>query len=79
MANDHTQAQIGRTTTFAKEIDAVDDDYVYRQEDFVFSDIARKGGGVEGKIDTVFHYHQTIKRLPTFGIHKTSKLRFHKH
>jgi hypothetical protein len=55
-------AQIGRTSTFAKEIDAVHDDYVYRQEGFVFSDIARKGGGVEGKIDTVFRYHQTIKK-----------------
>lgn len=59
-------AQIGRTATFAKDIDVVDDDYVYRQEDFVFSDIARKGGGVEGKIDTVFHYHQTIKKASNF-------------
>jgi hypothetical protein len=55
-------AQIGRTAIFAKEIHAVDDDYVYRQEDFVFSDIALKGGGLEGKIDTVFHYHQSIKK-----------------
>jgi hypothetical protein len=55
-------AQMGKTTVLLKEIHTVDDDYVYRQEDFVFSDIVRKGGGVEGKIDTVFHYHQSIKK-----------------
>ena len=55
-------SQIGRKAVFSEGLSRIDDDYVYRQEDFVFSDIVSRGGGKEGKIDHVFHYHQTIKK-----------------
>jgi hypothetical protein len=55
-------SQMGRKKAFEKYIDEIDDDYVYRQEDFIFSSIVKKGGFVEGKVDTTFHYHQTIKK-----------------
>lgn len=56
-----TGAQMGRTAVFSKAVQTIDDDYVYRQEEFVFADIARRGGGVVGRIDSVFHYHQSLK------------------
>ena len=59
-------SQIGRKAAFSKGLSGIDDDYVYRQEDFVFSDIVSRGGGREGKIDDVFHYHQTIKKTSPF-------------
>lgn len=55
-------SQIGRKSAFSKGLSQLDDDYVYRQEDFVFSDIVAKSGAKEGKIDDVYHYHQTIKK-----------------
>ena len=61
-------SQIGRKAIFSEGLSQLDDDYVYRQEDFVFSNIVSKGGGKEGKIDDVFHYHQTIKKAsPTWN------------
>ncbi len=59
-------SQIGRKAAFSEGLRRIDDDYVYRQEDFVFSEIVSRGGGKEGKIDDVFHYHQTIKKSSPF-------------
>jgi glycosyltransferase involved in cell wall biosynthesis len=59
-------SQIGRKAVFSEGLGRIDDDYVYRQEDFVFSDIVSRGRGREGKIDDVFHYHQTIKKASPF-------------
>lgn len=55
-------SQMGRTAAFINGVQSIDDDYVYRQEDFVFSEIVRGGGFKEGKIDDLFHYHQMIKK-----------------
>jgi len=54
--------QMGRKEAFAEGLGKIDDDFVYRQEDFVFSDIVAKAGYKEGKLDNLFHYHQTIKK-----------------
>lgn len=59
-------SQMGRKSAFTKELDRIDDDFVYRQEDFVFSDIVARSGFKEGKIDSTFHYHQTIKKPSPF-------------
>ncbi len=59
--------QMGRTSKFIEGIKSIDDDYVYRQEDFVFSDIVKNAGGKEGKIDNVYHYHQTMKKPSPTG------------
>lgn len=64
--------QMGRKAVFEKHLDTVDDDYVYRQEDFVFAEIARRGGGREGKVSDTFHYHQTMRRPTRWGRKVTS-------
>jgi hypothetical protein len=55
-------SQMGRTLAFKKGLAAIDDDYVYRQEDFVFADLVSKDGFREGKIEDTFHYHQTMHK-----------------
>jgi hypothetical protein len=59
-------SQMGRREAFSKGLKRIDDDFVYRQEDFVFSNIVLQGGFREGKVDDVFHYHQTIKKPSPF-------------
>lgn len=58
--------QMGLKKAFEQGIQKIDDDYVYRQEDFVFSDIVQKAGYREGKISDTFHYHQTIRKPSPF-------------
>lgn len=55
-------SQIGRKLAFDKFINRVDDDYVYRQEDFVFNRIVEDAGFKTGKIEDTFHYHQLMFR-----------------
>lgn len=55
-------SQMGRKSAFMKGLNEIDDDYVYRQEDFVFENIVKKHGGVNGRIYDTFHYHQTMNR-----------------
>lgn len=59
--------QMGRTSKFIEGIKRIDDDYVYRQEDFVFSDIVASAGGKEGKIENAYHYHQTMRKPSPTG------------
>lgn len=67
-------SQMGRKEAFAKGLGRIDDDFVYRQEDFVFSDIVAKAGFKEGKLDSIFHYHQTIKKPSPFWNPKDLKV-----
>jgi len=53
-------SQMGRKKAFESGLGRIDDDYVYRQEDFVFADIVKKAGFKEGKVTDTFHYHQTM-------------------
>jgi hypothetical protein len=53
-------SQMGRKEAFITGLHRIEDDFVYRQEDFVFADIVNKAGFKEGKISDTFHYHQTI-------------------
>jgi glycosyltransferase involved in cell wall biosynthesis len=53
-------SQMGRKKAFESGLNRIDDDYVYRQEDFVFADIVQKAGFKEGKVTDTFHYHQTM-------------------
>ncbi|OGH12314.1 MAG: hypothetical protein A2857_04955 [Candidatus Levybacteria bacterium RIFCSPHIGHO2_01_FULL_36_15] len=55
-------SQMGRKTAFEKGLKNIDDDYVYRQEDFVFSNLVEKAGFKHGRIDDTYHYHQTMFR-----------------
>lgn len=55
-------SQMGRKSAFTPHLSRVEDDFVYRQEDFVFSDIVARGGFREGKVSDTFHYHQTMRK-----------------
>lgn len=54
--------QIGRKKAFTPHLHEIDDDFVYRQEDYVFNTIVEKGGFKTGFVDDVFHYHQLIHK-----------------
>lgn len=54
-------SQIGRKDAF-KNVDIIDDDYVYRQEDFVFNKIVEDSGYKTGKVEDTYHYHQVMYR-----------------
>ncbi len=55
-------AQMGRKQAFETGLKRIDDDYVYRQEDFVFAELVKNAGYREGKVTDTFHYHQTIRK-----------------
>jgi hypothetical protein len=55
--------QMGRKAAFVGGLDRIDDDYVYRQEDFVFAGIVEDGGFRNGKIKDTFHWHQVMHRI----------------
>ena len=59
-------SQMGRKAAFAGVLDRIDDDFVYRQEDFVFKRIVEDNGFTEGKVEDTFHYHQLMYR-PSAG------------
>lgn len=54
-------SQMGRKVAF-QNVDIIDDDYVYRQEDFVFNKIVESAGYTTGKVEDTFHYHQVMYR-----------------
>lgn len=55
-------AQMGRKKAFEQGIEKIDDDYVYRQEDFVWRKILQENDFKEGFVDETFHYHQTMHK-----------------
>lgn len=55
-------SQMGRKVAFKSGLGRIEDDYVYRQEDFVLADIVTKSGFKEGRVEDVFHYHQMMHR-----------------
>jgi hypothetical protein len=59
-------SQMGRKIAFEEGIKRIDDDYVYRQEDFIFADIVEGAGYKVGAIEDTFHYHQLIRKPSPF-------------
>lgn len=57
--------QFGRSAYFAGVNDHIDDDYGYRQEDFIFEDYVLRRGGRVGGIQDVSHVHQLTHRKTT--------------
>ncbi len=53
-------SQIGRKVAFQEGLAKIDDDYVYRQEDFVFAQMVKQAGYKQGYVEDTFHYHQTM-------------------
>ncbi len=66
-------SQMGRKSAFTPRLDTIDDDYVYRQEDFVLVDLIEKAGFKHGKIEDTFHYHQTMYK-PTPWVRKVQSV-----
>jgi glycosyltransferase involved in cell wall biosynthesis len=56
-------SQMGRKAAFVGGLERIDDDYVYRQEDFVFARIVEDGRFRHGKVEDTFHYHQVMPLL----------------
>jgi hypothetical protein len=67
-------SQMGRKSAFTPRLDTIDDDYVYRQEDFVLADVVEKAGFKHGKIEDTFHYHQTMYK-PTPWVRKVKSVK----
>lgn len=55
-------AQVGRSALFKNVIGAIDDDYVWRQEDFVFASLITRAGGKVSNVPDAFHYHQLTRK-----------------
>lgn len=55
-------SQMGRRAAFFPAVEQIDDDFIYRQEDFVFKRIVERNGFKEGKVEDTFHYHQVMFR-----------------
>jgi len=58
-------SQVGRKEAFVNGLNHIDDDFVYRQEDFVFDSIVTKAGFKTGKVEDTYHYHQLMYRKST--------------
>jgi hypothetical protein len=55
-------SQMGRRAAFASGLSRIDDDFVYRQEDYVFAAMVADAGFKEGRIEDTFHYHQMMHK-----------------
>ena len=55
-------AQLGDTSVFSDLGKFIDDDYVYRQEDFVLEEFVKHRGFKTGNSLDTFHYHQVMRR-----------------
>lgn len=55
-------SQMGLKKAFLDGIQSIDDDFVYRQEDYVLANIVEKNGYKHGRIEDTFHYHQVMHK-----------------
>jgi hypothetical protein len=55
-------AQLGETAVFEGIQKFIDDDFVYRQEDFVLEEYVRQSGFATGNSFDTFHFHQVMRR-----------------
>jgi hypothetical protein len=55
-------SQMGRKQAFEEGLASIDDDFVYRQEDFVLAQLVERAGHRHGRIEDTFHYHQMMHK-----------------
>lgn len=55
-------AQLGQTSVFQNLDKFIDDDYVYRQEDFILEEYVKREGFQVGNSMDTFHFHQVMRR-----------------
>src|SRR5262249_49367890 len=53
-------SQMGRKAAFVDNIKRIDDDFVYRQEDYVMASMVAPER--HGRIEDTFHYHQVMHK-----------------
>lgn len=59
----HAGSQMGRKAAFLPGLPEIDDDYVYRQEDFVLRHLVEKHGFKSGNVEDIFHFHQVMHKI----------------
>lgn len=57
----YSGSQLGITSLFTECIKKIEDDYIYRNEDFIFKWMIENEGGRYGRVAETFHYHQISK------------------
>lgn len=55
-------SQMGRKSAFDNIISRIDDDYLYRNEDIIFSELIKAEGFKYGKIFDTYHFHQVMNK-----------------
>ena len=58
-------AQMGRKRVFEGIDDYIDDDFVYRNEEYVLSNFVIRSGGKSVHSSEGFHFHQVMRRITT--------------
>jgi hypothetical protein len=60
-------SQMGRARAFRPGVSVIDDDFVYRQEDYVLAGIVERAGFRQGWVEDTFHYHQLMRKESRWG------------
>jgi hypothetical protein len=55
-------SQVGRKAAFEGVLPSIDDDFLYRNEDIILAELVQRAGFRYGRVDEVFHYHQTMHK-----------------
>lgn len=55
-------SQMGRRAAFESVLTSIDDDFLYRNEDIILAELVQRAGFRYGRVDEVFHYHQTMHK-----------------
>jgi hypothetical protein len=66
-------AQMGKVNAFQNILVKIDDDFLYRNEDIILSELVKGNGHNYGRVDDTFHYHQTMRK-PTPWARKVKRI-----
>ena len=58
----YSGSQFGSKEAFHKFVDKIDDDFLQRNEDIIFSELIIANGGKYGRVSDTFHYHQMLNK-----------------
>jgi hypothetical protein len=65
-------SQMGRKSAFMPGLPDIDDDFVYRQEEFVLRNLVEKHGFKSANVEDMFHYHQMMHKVSPWARKLTS-------
>lgn len=58
----YSGSQMGRTKVFENVVSKIEDDYLNRNEDIIFSELIKAEGFKYGRIPDTYHYHQVMNK-----------------